>query len=185
MVRCADCGCLSGTDPNTKELVEVDRFLREKWKTVENGKQVIQKTPVCCKRLIDFHEKLGNQPDGSVHEATVVQIIHGDIGACPGFVPYRRGESPTKILDMIDLRENQRFQDEQREKERRWQAEQSALADKRQEERDERQRQWQDRRDEREREQKRLDRRQLLWIAFLVALSGLGGVIVGAFLRRP
>lgn len=184
MVRCADCGCLSATDPDTKELVEVDRLLRQKWQTIKNHKQVVQKTPVCCKRIIDFQEKLGNQPDDSLHEAAVVKLIHEDIGECAGFEPYRPGVSPMRILEMIDLRDTHRFQDEQAEKARRWQAEQADLADKRQNERDQSQRDWQDKRDQKEREEKRRDRRWQLLTTVITGLIAIIAAIAGVLASR-
>ena len=174
MVRCAECGCLSGLDPDTKAFVEVDNELRDGWETIREGRQIVQRTPACCKRLIDFHAKLGGKPDGSVHRVDVVRIIHEDIGPCAGFEPYQRGVSPTQILAMIDQRENHRFQDEQREKERRWQAEQAALADRRQDERDARQREWQDHQNEK-------DRRQRLSIAILAGAIAIISSAVTAF----
>ena len=192
MVRCADCGCFSGRscDPNIAEPLEVGRPLRQKWDVIKDGKQLIQKTPLCCISRRSFENELGNKPDAIIRSDDVVILIQKDIGPCSGFEEYESGRTPRMILDMIDQKENQQFQDEQRDKERRWQAEQSLVADKRQDERDERQRQWQEQRDERDREQrildraeKRTDRKWNLLVGVVVALVGAGAVISGAILQ--
>jgi hypothetical protein len=179
MVRCIDCGCLSGRDSKTKELVEVGTLFRQKWETIEHGVRIIQNVPVCCKGLVDFQEKLGNFSDDSIHRIDVVRIIQDDIGDCGGFEKYQPGCSPTKVLDMIDQKQTQIFQDQQSEKARCWQAEQSALADKRQNERDERQREWQANRDKLDREEKRLDRQNQRFNAIIAAIVALVISLIG------
>ena len=96
MVRCADCGCLAGIDPRTKDFVEVQTWMRSSWETILNGQEVIQKVPRCCKGKRNFLNDLGNPaiPDQAVHNIDILNLIARDIGDCPGFEKYEAGVSP-------------------------------------------------------------------------------------------
>jgi hypothetical protein len=177
----------------TRELAEADDGMRQAWEIPKSPDrcELFDRLPVCFVDAFNLGKEIIEPP---IKKQEVAGIIHKERD-CPRFTAWKRGHSPREHLEMIESIEVARLHNEQREKERTWQEEQR----KRDEEREERlkasERAWQEEqrrrdqehqerlereRDRRQAEQNRLNR--LVQIA--VALIGLVGIIVVAFLAN-
>jgi hypothetical protein len=121
-VKCADCGFLTGRNPESAEYVEVDRHPRESGVTAG----VLQRInfPVCLLGANDLQRDLSNQPGQAESKVRVLAVLNRE-RACDEFCKWRPGFTPRGHVEMVQTAllkqeiEERRLADERRAEERR------------------------------------------------------------------
>ena len=112
-VRCVDCGYLAVRHFQTRQLVEVEPFMRDSGKhpDIPNSKvDTYDRFPICFVRAWEIH--IGSDTVDS--DKFVEDIVTGH--ECDKFTPWHQGHSPKEHWEM-KFREEQKEQDRQQREE--------------------------------------------------------------------
>ena len=177
-VQCRNCGFLSVRDFKSRELLEVDETMREKWElhVIPNDEvDLCKQHPLCATLAALFAREIGTRPGYVIDKKAVVAVLKKD-RECETFIQWVPGFSPKEHMKMHIEEMTDKWQEEQRRRDEEWRAEQRAAELRWQEEQKAEERRWQEEQKAIERQwqarQKRWDYSMTVVVAILTFLLG-------------
>ncbi len=104
-VKCANCGFLAVRNLNTRELVEVEEDLRQKWRlvpaniNVPGGGEILVYSdfPMCFRRVVDL------KAEAQSHDQIKAAITQDRTATCTGdYTPWQQGFTPKEHQEMLN-----------------------------------------------------------------------------------
>lgn len=186
-VKCVNCGFLAVRTRETRQLVEAEAGMRQKWHVPMTSTRLecYERVPLCFARAADFTLEAGqNAPTD--HIATAIQRDR----PCTAFTPWCHGFTPKEHQEMLNAKQLQDFQAEQREKDRQFQLQSREADAKREDSRNAASAQRADARDKRveefqEAQNSKSRSRQFLNVLIGGFLTLVGGAVANYFMPKP
>ena len=170
MASCADCGYFGVITRKERQLASAEKRLRESWdRPVHGNMHVYDDSPICACHGLPGSES--QMLKGEPSRETVLSIIHLERN-CARFTPWLPGIPIEEYHRMYSESQLLKIQEDSRERDRKWQAEQRAKDQERQEQRERQTKQ--ERADEKESDRK--------WQAKQKLRDRMWGLAVGAVL---
>ena len=107
-VKCAGCGFLAVRNLHTRELVEVEEDLRQKWRlvpaniNVPGGGEILVYSdfPMCFRRVVDL------KAEAQSHDQIKAAITQDRTATCAGyFTKWEQGFTPKEHQEVINAKE--------------------------------------------------------------------------------